>query len=355
MRPIAKAKHLLSFFLACTASSGSVQAQGVDAVFEGPRRSDDWVAKATMMFGQGRSYAVLVGVSDYIGVQRGGFPPLEEAKNDVDRVRRFLIEQAGFDYVRVLTEDKVTKARLDEIMVDEMPRRVSGKDRFLFYWSGHGTSMQGANDSAVGFLPLKASPRSQYSSMIGMSDISRWDDLLKAKQALYIIDACLSGLAGVQPKSDPKELAMDQLGRPSRHLFAAGGAQEETIAAARWGGSLFTDSLIKAASGEAVQPGIPVISLSDILAYVRRRVAFEKDQARWPGTISPQLRLMRQSEGEFFFLNPRPQPTKPLEESQKVIKAQKKGEAGAVPTSAAIEQKTTEEKCFRFNDMIRCD
>lgn len=148
---------------------------------------------------------------------------------------------------------------------------------------------------------------------------------------------------------------MDQLGRPSRHLFAAGGAQEETIAAARWGGSLFTDSLIKAASGEAVQPGIPVISLYDILAYVRRRVAFEKDQARWPGTISPQLRLMRQSEGEFFFLNPRPQPTKPLEESQKVIKAQKKGEAGAVPTSAAIEQKTTEEKCFRFNDMIRCD
>lgn len=287
--------------LALLISACSAYAQGVDRVYLGKSKTADWLSKAGVLFGSGKSYAVLVGISSYAGASQRGFASLEEAKNDVERMRKFLLDEAGFDYVQVLTEERVTKSRLDELMVDDMPGRVSKSDRFLFYWSGHGLAREAGNKT-VGYLPLRDSRKDAYSTMVSMDDIARWDGLLSVKQTLFVIDACMGGLAGVQAKTDPKALAIEQFSQPSRHLLSAGTSSEEAIVGAQWRGSLFTDSLIKAASGAAVSASVTVIGLTDILAYVRRQVAFEKDRAGWSKKITPQLRQLQPSDGEFYFI-----------------------------------------------------
>lgn len=50
----------------------------------------------------------------------------------------YLFNEAGFDYVHLLTEENVTKDRVAELMSDEFPDLLDGNDRFFFYWSGHG-------------------------------------------------------------------------------------------------------------------------------------------------------------------------------------------------------------------------
>ncbi|MDM0109843.1 caspase family protein [Variovorax sp. J22R24] len=242
-----------------------------------------------------KSYAVLIGITEY-----SEFPSLSEAKNDVDRMRLFLIEAAGFDHVFVLTEEFATKSRIESLMVDKIPTLLGPEDKFVFYWSGHGTARKLANGRLHGYMPLASSQKNAFGGMVSMDDLTRWDDLLSAKQALFILDTCVSGLAGVQAKSD-RTLTLAQLDQPSHHLFAAGTSTEQTIVGAKWKGSLFTDAFIRAATG-AAGDGASIISLSDILVFVRREVALQKDKEGWTRTITPQLRQLRTSDGEFFFV-----------------------------------------------------
>jgi hypothetical protein len=136
-------------------------------------------------------------------------------------------------------------------MFDEMRSLVGRDDRFLFYWSGHGTQfVRSDNGAAYGFLPLFASKVSQFSSMVSMDDISRWNSYLEARHALFILDACLSGLAGANPKSDPR---LDQLSLPAR----------------------FDD--------------------------IQQRIVIEKQRAGWREQLTPQLKDLQGGGGAFFF------------------------------------------------------
>ena len=250
-----------------------------------------------------KSYALVVGIDDYTG----GYRSLPTADDPI-RMRDFLLNEAGFDHVHVLTNEKATVRRVRELMVDVFPAMVGPRDRFLFYWSGHGDQRENALGGQIGYLPLADSALGQFSSMISMGDIRRWDELLNAEQVLFLLDACFSGLAGSAAQSEPKELNLEQLMRPSHHLMTAGTGGEETIASDRWGGSIFTDSVLAAARGAADSSTADsaadgVVSLHELIDYVQKRVAREKDAAGWSGRITPQLRDLRGSDGQFFFLS----------------------------------------------------
>src|SRR5271163_1213608 len=151
-------------------------------------------------------------------------------------------------------------------MIDEVRIVVGQYDRFLFYWSGHGDQLTIA-DRRRGFLPLAGSKREEFSGMISMDDISRWDSFLQAKQTLFLLDACLSGLAGLQVKS-PNDNRFQQLSQAGHHLLTAGTGGEIAISGERWNGSLFTDSFIRGARGGASHPDA-IISLWSLFDYVQ--------------------------------------------------------------------------------------
>jgi len=133
-----------------------------------------------------KSYALIVGVNEF-----DEFTDLPTAK-DPERMRDYLVDEAGFDHVHILTGDKVTKDRLEELMLDDFRQIVGPNDRFLFYWSGHGETL-GQGPGARGFLPLKTSRKGRFSTMVSMDDIADWDSYITAHQVLYLMDSCFSG------------------------------------------------------------------------------------------------------------------------------------------------------------------
>ena len=72
--------------------------------------------------------------------------------------------------------------------------------------------------------------------------------------------------------------------------------------------ALFTtavlDGLRGAADATTAFDADNVVSLNELVAYIKIRVAQEKERANWRAAITPQLRDLRTNEGEFFFAWP---------------------------------------------------
>lgn len=296
-------KLVLIAFAMGTLAAGNSNA-GVDEVYEKTVDRLSWGQILNFFVGNEdfeKSYAFVVGISNYTHYSQ---LPTE---NDALRMRDFLVNEAGFDYVHLLTDDKATWGRIHELMVDDFRNRINENDRFLFYWSGHGAQIK-VGTGYEGYLPLAGSPKGKLSTMVSMSDLQRWDRLIRARQALFLLDACFSGLAGRASKAPARELTISQLSGPAHHLMTAGTGEEEAIAGDRWGGSLFTAAILEglggAADTETVFERDGVVSLNELIAYVKTRIAIEKSNAGWSRSITPQLRDIGSTpnQGEFFFL-----------------------------------------------------
>ena len=291
--------------LALMGFAPALHAEGLDELYEKPSSEKSWGEIAAELVGYDgftKSYALVVGISDFTGGYRG--LPTEE---DPIRIRDFLINEAGFDYVHVLTEEQVTYPRLRQLMVNVFPRLVDGDDRFFFYWCGHGTQQPNRHGGQVGYLPLASSERDDFASMVSMEDVRRWDNLIDGRHVLFFLDACLSGLAGTASKAETQQIEFNDLVKPAHHLITAGTKEEETIAGDRWGGSVFTHAFLRAVRVAADTDSLDfpkdgVVSLFELIKHVRDYVPREARSAGWNKAITPQLRDLGGSDGEFFFV-----------------------------------------------------
>lgn len=91
-----------------------------------------------------KSIAFLIGVSNYKYLT----PQLPYVETDLVEVRKFLLEEAGFDAVYVASGSIVSTPLIEDYMMNRFYTELGNKDRLLFYFSGHGTDI-GAN---VGYI-----------------------------------------------------------------------------------------------------------------------------------------------------------------------------------------------------------
>ena len=252
-----------------------------------------------------KSHAVVIGISRFDDY--GDLP----TEADPLRMRDFLIEDQGFDTVITLTGHAATKERITALMVDDVPGLVGPNDRFLFYWSGHGVTRE-IGTRKFGYLPVATSRKGAFASMVRMADIEDWNRYLGAKQVLYLLDSCFSGLAGIVKQSqDLAALNERQMMGPSRHLITAGTGDQVTIASAsKWGGSIFTDALIDGlknglADSENGQYGKDgLISVQELITFLSSRVGDAAQLADYGEPLTPQLSDMASNAGSFFFTVP---------------------------------------------------
>lgn len=297
----------LTFLLLIIISLSNVSmAKGIDRVFEGNRKQSFGRAVDNLfnLSHYDKSYALVVGISQYTG----DFKSITSARNDANRMKDFLINEAGFDHVHMLTEEKVTQNRLYNIIA-QFSRKIGKRDRFVFYWSGHGESYS-FNDRKIGFLPFSNAGTSDIGNMLMMSTLREWDTLIKANQALYIVDACFSGLANaIDVKSAKRNLTLNQLAQPSRQILTAGQDDETTIASNHYKGSLFTTAVIDElrgtfdATGRYHHDGI--VSANELILAVRSRINHEvlTNPSLRGFKLTPTLKEMVPSKGDFFFLS----------------------------------------------------
>ena len=264
-------------------------------------------------FRKSKSFALVIGISDYVKSQ--DWPKLESPYNDAIRVRDFLINDEGFDHVVTLTNAKATKQKINHYMDDVFPDLIKDNDRFLFYFSGHGTQRI-ISAATFGYLVLQNCSSKSYGEMITMEDIERWDRLLYPKRhVLFVLDCCFSGLAGHQRKSPLTDKKLERLSQYAHYLITAGTANEESVGSlSKWQGSLFTDSFLKAALGRGDMssqdyPADGVVSLKELMKYIGDRIDDEsaKAKSKIPGSkgikMSPQISDLQNNEGEFFFIS----------------------------------------------------
>jgi len=266
----------------------------------------------------GQDYAVIIGLHRF-----EDFNPLDATENDPQRVFEFLRDEAGFDYILMLRDEEVTYQRLRSLFEFELPRVLDSNDRALFYWSGHGTQFPDARGVELGYLPLISSRADDKSTMVAMRDFARWDNELPAKHALFLLDACFSGLAGSSAQSDERDLEIRELTKPGHHIISAGGRDQQTIASRQeWQGSIFTHALLKALRGGADRyggsdGGDGVINLYELVADIGETVKNAKAAAAWKRPLRPVLNVFR-GEGQFFFLTNRRKQTYLREQGKRI-------------------------------------
>jgi len=149
---------------------------------------------AATRFDQGRKWAVVVGVNEYLGT---GIPALKYCVADAKLVAKQLIERCGYDEKRVLTlTDDRQEAHLRPLRIN-LDQKIRGwlslaaeGDTVFVFFSGHGF----LDERGQGFL----APQDCQLDNLGLSAL-RTDDLrdmlrqCKATQKILVLDCCHAG------------------------------------------------------------------------------------------------------------------------------------------------------------------
>lgn len=247
----------------------------------------------------GKSYALVIGIGDY-----DHYTNLRAPANDAVQMRDFLRDQAGFDYIVTLTNSAATPERINRLMDVELPGLVRRNDRFLFYFSGHGSTRPFGGDNKRGYLVLKEAGLREWDRMIAMPRVLDWAENFSAAQhVLFLLDACFSGLAATQMKSgEYRQQTLERLMDPAHLLVTAGTEDQESYTIGDR--SLFTAAFIQAVeSPDADFTKDGIVSLDEIEIFVRDQL----DRHRGRGLVMTPTRWKTRNldnAGDFFFLSP---------------------------------------------------
>ncbi|WP_289034363.1 caspase family protein [uncultured Roseibium sp.] len=280
------------------------QANENEAVFVKPDTIGSWGAIFDK-FKRGpkyaKTFALVIGVSKY--------DHLEDLPTGEDpwEVADFLVQEAGYDHVHVLTDDAVTEDRVRKVLQSEFQKKMRRNDRLLIYWSGHGVTKVNRIGQEVGFLAVGSSNPDEIGSVIKMNDLVEWAEFIPADQVLIILDSCFSGLVGRVSMGETERL-LEEIAQPSFEILTAGSANQITFAAHSLGGGAFTRALLEglrgaadAAAGKFPKDGI--VSTTELILYARKRVAEYAEDGNWDRRIRPARRFLPPSLGEYFFLS----------------------------------------------------
>ena len=226
----------------------------------------------------GHAYAVIIGVSRYHS-KDGLFPDLPQATSQARELGKVL-ESLGFQIKYFLDDEvRVDKKAIENYLFYELnPKLDPKRDRVIFYFGGHGTSVYdyGSSNKVGYLLPQDYDRQDIQNTAISMkTDVAgRYSSNLKAKHILFLIDACVAGAGfrSIPPNREEmdrfKKLATirARTNEPGRTILTAGTDEQPAIDV---NGGIFTKALIKGLKGEAdlFSKGIVTVSELELLTY----------------------------------------------------------------------------------------
>ncbi|MBI3947080.1 MAG: caspase family protein, partial [Armatimonadetes bacterium] len=262
----------------------------------------------------GTSWALVIGINRYPA--GGPLRSLNFAVKDAEEVRALLVDDYAFPAgnVTLLLDDAATKQAILDGLTD-LADKAGPDDRILFYFSGHGHTVDLPQGGSRGYL-VPADAQIARSDLGNAARAQRWcvpmTDLranaliMKARHKLFLIDACYSGLAisGRAPDSVPYHLRNTAF-RPMLGIIAAGQAGQEALEDPALGHGAFTKKLLDALRpvagtlGADSQPagGDGVVTVQELAAYLGTNVPIVTG-----GRQTPVADLDReQNEGQMLF------------------------------------------------------
>ncbi len=148
-------------------------------------------------FNNGRTYAVVVGISDY---QNEAIPDLRFADKDAMAFANFLRSPAGGalvkDHLKILINEQATVARF-AIALDWLMEVASENDRVIIYFSGHG-DVERRTLTQPGFLLCWDAPGRVYMAggalaLTMLQEVISTISIQNKAKVILIADACRAG------------------------------------------------------------------------------------------------------------------------------------------------------------------
>lgn len=260
-----------------------------------------------------KSIAFLVGVSQYKYISQ----QLPFVENDLDDMRKFLLERGGFDEVYVVRNDAVNRDLIEDYIQNKFfpppgishPMKLDSRDRFLFYFAGHG----GDKGGRTGYMQFSEARPGNYAGnqVLQMRTFQTWCSEIKTDHLLFIFDCCNSGL-GFEPSArsdDAYQQLIATLSRNgSRTIITAGTGNEKTFEvkdSRGRGNGVFTRAFLNALeTGRADLGNDGFITIDEIMARVQSEIA--EFSSRYSQSLTPrdwQLDV-NNYRGTFVFVNP---------------------------------------------------
>jgi Skp family chaperone for outer membrane proteins len=251
--------------------------------------------KAVEQLGASR-YALVIGVNQYADKK---IPPLANCENDARALYGLLTDpQVGGLEARnarlLLGPEATTKNIKKEL--DSLRKIPSSSTVFVFF-SGHGAKEA---DEAY-WLTQDTELDSLASSAMSDTDIRRFLERIPCERVVVMLDCCYAAatIKGGQKAVTDFGSVLSRFTGKGRAFLMAAGSGEEAIEAKDLKRGVFTHYLVEGLKGLADADGDGVISLTELTAFIDRKVA---DEARVRGGIQKPVVNMEVQEPAKFRL-----------------------------------------------------
>ena len=246
------------------------------------------------------SWALLIGINKYHNETH-----LNYAVADAERMHRLLTEKLDFpaDNVFMLLDEEATLINIKKEM-KKLYEVANDSDRVLIYFAGHGITESLPKGGEEGYLiPIEGDKDDLYTTALPMSEMKRISKRVSAKDMLFLMDACYSGLMGVGNRG----LSLDESANISLRKIAAGGSRTVITAGrkgeiaqenAEWGHSPFVKNLVSGLEkGMADLNDDNYITGSELGMYLTNQVTADTDNKQ-----TPDVSYFTTDRGEFVFI-----------------------------------------------------
>nr|WP_229423385.1 polysaccharide deacetylase family protein [Massilia frigida] len=239
--------------------------------------------KVAVSTGYANSWAIVIGIDSY-----PKWPKLQYAVRDAQGMREVLIGKFGFAAERVvsLNNADATRAGILGAFHDRLAHGgVQKNDRIFVFFAGHGATRQLSSGRDLGYIvPYDSDPTQFATDAIPMSEIQNIAESLTAKHALFVMDACYSGL-GLTRGGGAGAFLRDNARRIGRQMLTAGGADQLVSDGGPNGHSVFTWTLLQGLAGKGDLNGDGLITATELAAYVAPAVAGVSNQTPAFGSL----------------------------------------------------------------------
>jgi uncharacterized caspase-like protein len=232
-----------------------------------------------------KSWAVVIGVENYLLA-----PKIPGVIDDAKAVAQAL-RKLGFEEVVELYDKDASLRRLQQTLVDFLPRKVGRQDRLVIYFAGHAGVTQDSFGKEMGYLVPWDAQVGNVTKSITFEDLKEFTLRNASKHTLLLFNVAVRGweVSVAQPLSlEGRSSPEDDTEKRAVQVLTAGDKGESL--SRDQDRSLFVKVLVKGLAGEADLDKNGWLMASEVGQYVKQQI-----QAQTKGTQHP---IFAQMEGD---------------------------------------------------------
>lgn len=244
-----------------------------------------------------KKIAIIIGIDNYKSEK---ISSLDLAVSDAESVKNLMNDYYKFDEIYTLYNNKATFTGISREVYSQL-KKAGPQDLIVLYFAGHGITIEDQIGGESGYLLPYDSDLDTDLNSLSMTNLNQKAIQSKAKDVIFIIDACYSGLGlvSVPPLSQypaeniDYEKLKNENNKISRNIITAGGKKQEAV------DGLFTRYLKMGLMGAADYNHDNYITSNELGYYLKSNVA--KEAKKYNMEQTPQFGSIISDQGEVVF------------------------------------------------------